>query len=385
MSLWRSVLIASICTLASAVAIGCGDDPTAMPVLEALILTPQGATTTPGTPVQFATSGRFSDQSLQTVPVTYSVSPGSGATITASAVFTAASPGVFTVTASANGLSVSTTITVMTTPLPPPPPPPPTNYTTVIANDWQSYNTSSDLRASDLFWWYRTEDVYDYVHVVSDATFGKVVRITFKGDPQTGWAPKIDADFPAPVAKMWFRWRIKWAPGWTTQGTYPTGYANSWKMAFWLWDSAYGQRGEIEFSNTTEYILGLSFLLPSGNKLTYTETPLAGSQNWANVTTEWSDSEWWEYVVYYDRLSSTNARQHFWRRRLTANGVIANNPFTYLGLALSNASAPLPAVRGVSFGPTRNKNSDSTMYLFWGPWEVVDGSLYPNPWGMPNL
>jgi hypothetical protein len=235
-----------------------------------------------------------------------------------------------------------------------------------------------------LFWWYRTEDVYDYVDLVPDVTFGKVVRVTFKGDTQTGWAPKIDKNFPAPLAKMWYRWRVKWEPGWTSRGTYPTGYANSWKMGFWLWDG-YQRRGEIEFSNTTQYILGLSFLKNDGTSLIYSETSLPGSQDWGNITTEWSDAEWWEYVVYYERISSTDARQHFWRRRLTNNGVIADNPFTYMGLGITNAQSPLPAVRGISLGANRNKNSDTTMHLFWGPWEVVDGSQFPNPWGMPNL
>jgi hypothetical protein len=182
---------------------------------------------------------------------------------------------------------------------------------------------------------------------------------------------------------MWFRWRMRYSPGWTTAGPLPSGYANSYKVAFWLWDG-YNSRGQVELSNTTQYILGWSVQDPTTYQyLQYSETKLPGTQDFGYVSTEWTDNQWYEYVAYYEKTGPTSARQHWWRRRLTNNGVVANNPWIYAGISVSGATTP--RVRGITLGANRNKNNPTTMYIYWGPWEVVDGSRYPNPFGMPNL
>ena len=254
-------------------------------------------------------------------------------------------------------------------------------YTAVVGDDWKAYRTREELRAQSLFWWFRTGDVYQYVDLAPDATFGQVARITFQQSDETGYAPKIDAAFPAPLDRMWYRWRMRYEPGWTTVGPLPTGYANSYKVAFWLWDG-YEGRGQVELSNTDEYILGFG-VNQNGTYLNYTETLLPGSQSFGRVTTEWSDSQWWEFVVYYEKTGATTARQHWWRRRLTTGGAVAPGPWTYRGIAVSGATTP--RVRGITLGANKNKNNPTTMRLNWGPWEVVDGSKYPNPWNMPNV
>ena len=254
-------------------------------------------------------------------------------------------------------------------------------YTAVAAEDWQSYQTSADLRSSNLFWWYRSEDVYNYVDITQDPTFGNVARITFAQSDETGFSPKLARTLPQALDRVWFRFRVKFAPGFTTAGPYPVGHANSYKLAFWTWEG-FGGRGQIEFSNTTQYIIGLG-VNSGGTYFRYNETPLPGSLSWGSVTTEWTDGEWWEYVVYYEKTGATSARNHLWRRRLTNGGVIANNPFTYWAVEISGSTTP--RVRAVDLGPIKNKSNPTTMHLYWGPWEVVDGSAYPNPFGMPNI
>jgi hypothetical protein len=257
-------------------------------------------------------------------------------------------------------------------------PPPTGDYQAVAGSDW-SYSGKAELRAAQSFWWYLSEDVYNYVDLVPDQTFGQVVRVHFAQSSQAGYAPKVTASF-TPLEKMWYRFRVRWQPGFTTKGVNPPGYANSWKMAFWTWEG-YEARGQIEFSNTSEYIIGVGVRDAStGQYLNYNEIPLPGSQSWGHVTTEWTDGEWWEYVVYWDKTGATTARQHMWRRRLTNNGVVASNPYAYAGWSYSGA--PTPRVRAVDLGANKNKSNDTDMYLFWGPWEVVDGSKYPNPWSM---
>ena len=255
-----------------------------------------------------------------------------------------------------------------------------TGYTAVVGDDWKAYTSKADLRASGKFWWFRSEDVYNYVDLVQDPAFGQVARVTFQQSTDIGWAPSIDEGF-APLDKMWYRYRMKYQPGWTTAGPLPSGHANAYKVAFWLWDG-YSGRGQIELSNTDEYILGFG-VNNNGSYLQYTERTLPGSTTFGRVTTEWTDNEWWEFVVYYEKTGATSARQHWWKRRLTNGGAIASNAWTYVGMEFTGATTP--RVRGITLGANKNKSNASTMYLYWGPYEVVNGAQYPNPWNMPNI
>jgi hypothetical protein len=255
-----------------------------------------------------------------------------------------------------------------------------TGYTAVAGDDWKAYAGKADLRAAGKFWWFRSEDVYNYVDLVQDPVFGQVARITFQQSSDIGWAPSIDEGF-APLDRMWYRYRMKYHPGWTTVGPLPSGHANAYKVAFWLWEG-YSGRGQIELSNTDQYILGFG-VNNNGSYLQYTERTLPGSTTFGRVTTEWTDNEWWEFVVYYEKTGATSARQHWWKRRLTNGGVIAGNPWTYVGMEFTGAATP--RVRGITLGANKNKNNPGTMHISWGPYEVVDGTRYPNPWNMPNV
>ncbi|HEU0051569.1 MAG TPA: hypothetical protein VFQ39_00285, partial [Longimicrobium sp.] len=260
-------------------------------------------------------------------------------------------------------------------------------YTAVVGDDWKAYSTKSQLQGAGLFWWVDAagRNVYDYVDLMPDPVFGQVVRITFpQNSGSSGSSPRIAKDLPAPLDRMWYRWRMKFAPGWTSAGPDPAGWANSYKIAFWTWKNYYG-RGELEYSNTTQYITGTGVQEPStGQYLNYTETLLAGSAaDFGNASAEWTDGEWYEFVVYYEKTGATTANQHYWRRRLTTGGQVASNPWLYHGYRMSGSTTP--QVAHVELGINRNKNNPATMYLYWGPWEVVDGSQYPNPFGMPNV
>jgi hypothetical protein len=121
----------------------------------------------------------------------------------------------------------------------------------------------------------------------------------------------------------------------------------------------------------------------AGSYLQYTETLLPGSaQNFGTVSTEWSDGEWWEYVIHYKKTGSTSALYQYWRRRLTTGGKVSPGSWTYFGMSMSGSATP--RVASVDLGCNKNKNNPTTMYIYWGPWEVVDGSAYPNPFSMPN-
>ena len=315
--------------------------------------------------------------------VTWSSSNTAVATV-ANGLVTGVAPGTATITATSEGRSGTTNITVPT----PTPPPPPGQYTVYAGDDWHSYTSVADMKAKQQtsgggFWWYITGDPYQYVSLQQDPTFGQVVRTEFPQTDLVGYAPKYAHSF-SPISKLWFRFRMKYTPGWTSVGPNPPGHANSYKVAFWMWEQGmgWGSRGQIELSNTDEYIVGMG-VSRNGTYVRYNETSLPGSTSWGNVTTEWSDGEWWEFVVYYQKTSTTSARQYLWKRRLTQGGTIVNNSWHFIGWEYTGAETP--RVGEIRIGETKNKSNPHTMYISWGPWEVVDGDKFANPWGMPNV
>ncbi|HET7233943.1 MAG TPA: hypothetical protein VFJ16_28285 [Longimicrobium sp.] len=261
-----------------------------------------------------------------------------------------------------------------------------TGYSAVLGDDWKSYTSKAQLQSAGLFWWVDAagRNVYDYVDLAQDPTFGQVVRITFPANTgSSGSSPRIAQDLPAPLDKVWYRFRVKFAPGWTSVGPDPSGWANSYKIAFMDW-AGYNGRMEIEYSNSTDYITGVAVQTGSGTWVNYGSSLVAGSApNFGKATTEWNDGEWWEFVMYYDKTGPTTASSYYWRRRLTSGGQVQNNPWVLFGENLSGNTTP--QVSGIQLGINRNKNNPTTMYLYWGPWEVVDGAKYTNPFGMPNM
>ncbi len=371
-----------ICCLAGA-ACGATSDATAGgagPAVVGVKVTPRTAVVRPGATIQFAASGELGDGSSRSVTATFQATGGS---ITPSGRYTAgAVPGTFAVIAHDpdTQLADTATISIGTAKLTA------ASYARVAGDDWQSYNSDSDLRGTKHFWWVDAagRDVYDFVGLVSDPIWGKAVRITFPqnaGAP--GSSPRIGTDLPAPLDRMWLRWTMKFTPGWTTVGPDPAGAANSYKIAFWLWQG-HGGRGELEYSNTSDYITGTGVQDAGGNYFPYAQTLLPGSAaNFGHTDTEWSDGEWWQFVVYYQRTGPMSARQYYWRRRLTSHGRQINNPWIFCGFQM--AGYPTPQVKGVELGINKNKNNPTAMYITWGPWEVVDGTTYPNPFDMPHV
>ena len=256
-------------------------------------------------------------------------------------------------------------------------------YTPVIGDDWKRYH---DTRAMlEAVKWFAPDQgrftVTEHVALVPDRTFGQVARITqpADADPNTrgGFSPELRRLLPEPLDNVWFRFRVRFSPGWTTAGPYPRGWANSYKLAFILW-KGYSGRSEIEFSNTRQYILGVGV-----QGVRCTEIPLPGGQRWGTVTSEWTGAEWWEFVMHYERIGSGSLQARWWRRPLTRGGAIVENPFTFSGVEETCSTAP--QVRGIALGANKNKATPVTQYVYWGPWEVVDGSVYPNPFRLPNV
>lgn len=254
----------------------------------------------------------------------------------------------------------------------------PSGYVKVAGYDWADFASMAEVQALGFWGWGSaiSESVYNFLSLVPDPVFGQVIRAEYRQSNTEIYNPRGSRQLPYDLADAWLRFRIRWIPGWTTVGSLPSGYANSWKMAFLNWRGM-GARMEIEFSNTSQYILGAGFLRPDGVWIRPQNSPLPGSQPWPNASEEWTSGEWYEYVMHYQRVDSTTCKSEFWMKKL------ADSAYRYQGeQSVFPAPDSPPLVRGVELPANKNKMNPQTMYIDWGPWEVVDGAVYPNPFGV---
>ena len=258
-------------------------------------------------------------------------------------------------------------------------------YKTVVAEDWRTFPSDSVLLARQLLNWGasgKVGPIGDYVHLVPDRTFGQVVRITQPQDFQQGYSPQLHQLLQAPLDKAWLRFRIRFSPGWTARGSGGASQGSAYKvMHLYMPGGGATGRTKIDINGGTRFDFGFSF---PGRK--YVETLLPGN-TWgraggSSITTEFTDGEWYEFIVYHEKTGATTGRTRAWRRRLTQNGVIVDNPFVFVGWSYVGVTTAdsFPQVSSLKLGINKNRSNDQTQSIFWGPWEVVDGSLYPNPW-----
>jgi hypothetical protein len=170
---------------------------------------------------------------------------------------------------------------------------------------------------------------------------------------------------------------MKYSVGWTTRGPEPAGSNNSYKIAFITWSGA-SQRMDLTWANTDRYVFGASY------GLTRTEITLPTTTGWYNAAeaTEWDGVEWWEFVMNYERISPTEGLNRFWRRQLTSNGVMVNKPFSFSGWKHTATVGTLPRAAAISLGANKNNCTPNEQFILWGPYEVVDGSINSNPYGL---
>ncbi len=68
------------------------------------------------------------------------------------------------------------------------------------------------------------------------------------------------------------------------------------------------------------------------------------------------------------------------------NGVIDPNApwFNRWGLESTGATVPLGEQDRIKLGINRNQPmfAGQLQHFFWGPWEVIDGSVLPDPYGI---
>lgn len=254
-------------------------------------------------------------------------------------------------------------------------------YSVLIGEDWSDVATERDL--SDKSWFFQYAAGTDPVECgdavpVTDETFGTVVRIRLNPDDGPGcqrtvfaWK-RIEERESVDRRAVWFRFKIRFDPGWTTYHS-DTINAASYKLSHISLEGGPQLRIQYDWD-------ALHCPTPWGEPDAF-ET---SSGEWWNLgyrRGEWSDGEWYEFVQYVDVRADPAVRAGWWKRRLTLGGDLDPGPWSYLVQGFDAAEGVLP-VDGVGIGQNFNRPLDQPQYHYIGPVEVVDGSSYPDPYGL---
>jgi hypothetical protein len=97
------------------------------------------------------------------------------------------------------------------------------------------------------------------------------------------------------------------------------------------------------------------------------------------------DGQWYEFVMGFERLGPKRFRSTWAWRRYTTSGTVAPDKWTAEVVETDHGlnGPDIAPVRSYEMGINRNRSFDSVMWWDWGPYELVDGSKYPNPFRVP--
>jgi hypothetical protein len=184
-----------------------------------------------------------------------------------------------------------------------------------------------------------------------------------------GSTPQLWVSFPART-HIWYRVKVRFSPGFTTAGTL-TNTSNAYKLLSLGWSTANGS-GRIEITNTTQYQLYENVL---------TGATRTGGGNYlmaGNISTEWSDGGWYDYIVEVDHSQPIGVIR-LWRAKDGQTPV-------YMGQEPEQMhdGSSMPLLTDISVGLNFNqvRAPNQTQALWWGEWEVVDGTQHANPFGV---
>lgn len=353
------------------------------PTLTSLSITPSSVTLAPSASQQFAVAAVWSNGSTTVPAVTYSTN---GGTVSASGGYVApATAGTYRVVVrDASGAFADTSVINVSSVSPPP-----SGNGLVVADYFSRYAATADLQSKigkgTTFLY--SDNINTHLASIDNVVKyngGNTMMYTLPGG--SGATPQL-VTAVRPLTNMWFRVKIRFSPGFTTTGEYngvvtaanPTGYysGNAYKFLSWAWQGLNG-RGEIMITNTDEY-QNLIDVFPPDYGTPGGRPSMQAITHGGRISSEWTDGGWYDYIIHYEILSSSTARQRLW---------VARDGSTPVLRATSNLTAysdvPLPPINRVQFG--RNFNQlrlpNQIQYLWYGQWEIYDGTQNPAPFGI---
>ena len=250
----------------------------------------------------------------------------------------------------------------------------------IVSDDFTHYSSTADLERNISSLAGGTGDYHTVLY--SDGLNGQLATldntVLYNGhatmkykQPGGGMStPQLHVYFPA-ATHIWYRVKVRFSPGFTTTGVL-TNSANAYKLISWGWSNGFDGSGRIEISNTTQYELYEN--VQTGPSL------VGGSQylTAGNITTEWTDGGWYDYIVEVDHSQPAGVIR-MWRAKDGQTPIYQGQQQE----TMNNGSSMPPLTNiavGLNFNQVRAPNQAQA--LWWGQWEVVDGTQHPNPFGL---
>jgi hypothetical protein len=245
-----------------------------------------------------------------------------------------------------------------------------------------------------------------HLQYVNDPIFGTVVRGRYPYCTTNHFYHNKTYAYTA-SDKVWIRQVVKFeANNYTTLGSDPVA-ANSHKVMFLTWAGGVGARLELEIVGTSWVVGG------SQTGRTFTEQDELGNPGKLTASTfqqndtvqpMLTDAEWYEMVLNYEiRTGGANGKaiaREFYRPISTGDATVLDTTQVWerLGWFWQFTGGSVPAqAGGYQFFGNRNRSTDlypsgaarpevvgghDPFYVWYGPHEVVDGSLNNDPYGL---
>ena len=404
--------------------------------MTSVLLTPDSIELSPGSQQQFTALAEYSDGTSASIRVNWGAT---GGTIDSVGLYAAGSGvGTFQVIGAdpVSGKAAASVVTISQAP-------PPIQYETLAAQNWSTYADKGALSGlfgveGHLNTLAPALPVTDFYDLVSDPLFGKVVR--YNGGPQLNttdpslpgrtaiyqialgksappnpgwWTPTsgIGAGTLFFPTHLWVRQFIRFSPAWTTTSSIGGQGGPDYKALFLRYFNS-SSRHEVKIGDQARG------MMHSGGNPSVTKVS-DGTLPWNNTvsmnvqynTSGWGgvdfyplvlapgpypstpspsapygpgNGEWVEMVIHHKTVAERGEFTVYWRQ-YTVGGVVS--PQAWKIDARYLVGQPGQVWWGVSnyqMGVNRNRQYDTPMYIFWGPYEVVDGGVYPNPWNLPG-
>jgi hypothetical protein len=402
------------------------------PTLSAVVVSPSSATIFIGGQKQFAAVAQYSNNSTGALAVQWTATGGS---VTSRGLFTADTvAGTFHVVASGNGKSDTSTVTILALPAP-------GEYQALAGQDWRTFPDKAALSGligveGGLHTQPPALPVSDFYDLVDDPVFGKVVRYhggphlnisspSMPGrvaihqialgshstvQPNSSWWRAPNA-FYYPT-NLWVRQFIRFSPNWTTASLTGGQGAADYKAMFLRYYNS-PARHEFKVTSLREWVMdggnpGLGTLIDQGKlpwntvqsiNAQYGMQGFPGADLYPMVRTTSStgscfpadapcasagDGEWYEMVIHHQTVGVRGEFTQY-LRRYTAGGAVNPGPWRINAVySVAQTGQVFSGISHYQMGVNRNRQYDEVMYHDWGPYEVVDGAVFPNPWGLPT-
>lgn len=251
----------------------------------------------------------------------------------------------------------------------------------LVGDDYTSYESTADLRANignnlggtgdPSHALYNDGAGAQFVFLDPDVTYKGHATVRYSQPGGNTATPELWVNFPngKTVRKFWFRAKLRWSDGYTTQGTSAGG--QGYKIFGWGWQGA-DSRGSLELSDGSEGNVYLTWNVVT-NGAGHADDLMGG-----RINDEWRGQGWYDYIICYEQLDATHVRQRFW---LAADGQAPQLRIDQRG---TMQSGTVPAVNrimlGMNFNSKRRPNQNQA--IWYGQWELIDGTAHPNPFGL---